>query len=196
MTNILVIMDTESKYKVIGITGQKFSGKDTLGDYFVNELGYTRIAFADALKEAVKCIFDFDDEQLYGSKKEIPDDYWNFSARQALQFVGTDLFRNQISTLSPHIEKNIWVHVVKRKILNRIEKDPHAKFVITDARFPNEIDMVKELGGIVIKLRRNNNNTDTHESEALIESLYCDYDISNNDTKENLYMTIKEQLNL
>jgi dephospho-CoA kinase len=49
---------------IIGITGKKFSGKDTLGDYFVNNHGYIRLAFADALKNACAEIFGFDFEQL------------------------------------------------------------------------------------------------------------------------------------
>lgn len=65
----------EERYRIIGITGKKFSGKDTLGSYFVNKYGYTQLAYADTLKNAVKCIFDFDDEQLYGSKKEEIDDF-------------------------------------------------------------------------------------------------------------------------
>ena len=71
---------------------------------------------ADALKDAVKCIFDFDDEQLYGSKKEEIDEFWKVTPRQVLQFVGTDLFRNHTEELIPHVKKNIWVQVVKRKI--------------------------------------------------------------------------------
>jgi len=44
---------------IIGITGYKRHGKDTLGDYLVKYHGYTKIAFADALKEACRNIFDF-----------------------------------------------------------------------------------------------------------------------------------------
>ena len=33
---------------IIGITGRKRHGKDTLGDYLVSNYGYTKIGFADA----------------------------------------------------------------------------------------------------------------------------------------------------
>lgn len=39
-------------HSIIGITGRKFNGKDTLGEYLVEHHGYKRFAFADALKEA------------------------------------------------------------------------------------------------------------------------------------------------
>ena len=61
---------------IIGITGKKFNGKDTGAIYLINNYGYERLAFADALKEACKCIFGFTNEQLYGNKKEDIDEYW------------------------------------------------------------------------------------------------------------------------
>lgn len=184
------------KYKIIGITGRKFCGKDTLGNFFVENKGYQKIAYADALKDAVKAIFDFDDEQLNGSKKEVVDEFWNKTPRQVLQFVGTDLFRNHTQELMPNVGKDIWCQVVKRKILNKLNCNPNAKFVITDARFQNEVDVVKQLGGTVIKLNRNTGCVDNHESESLIDSLYCDHQYENNGSKEELYQQVLSQLNI
>jgi hypothetical protein len=187
-------MTENNKYKIIGITGKKFSGKDTLGSFFVNNHHYEQIAYADALKDAVKAIFDFDDDQLYGFKKEVVDEFWGVSPRQVLQFVGTDLFRNHTHELIPSIGKDVWIQVVKRKIMNRINKNPNVCFVVTDARFHNEVNAIKELGGTIIKLKRNTGHEDTHESEALIDSLPADYEFENNGTKEELYQKVKETL--
>lgn len=182
------------KHRVIGITGRKFSGKDTLGSFFVKELGYQKIAYADALKDAVKAIFDFNEEQLNGSKKEVIDEFWGKTPRQVLQFVGTDLFRNHTHELVPNISKDIWCQVVKRKILNKFKENPNAKFVITDARFDNEVNVVRELGGTVINLYRNTGYTDNHESEALIDTLYFDYKFENNSSKEELYDKVAREI--
>jgi hypothetical protein len=184
----------DEKYRIIGITGQKFSGKDTLGSHFVKNYNYEQIAYADALKDAVKCIFDFDDEQLYGSKKEEIDEFWGTTPRQVLQFVGTDLFRNHTHELMPNVGKDIWIQVVKRKIMNKMKKNPNVCFVITDARFHNEVDVVKQLGGTVIKLRRNTGCQDNHESETLIDSLPADYEFENNGSKEELYEKVMKVL--
>jgi shikimate kinase len=184
----------DDKYRIIGITGKKFSGKDTLGNYFVQNYNYEQIAYADAIKDAVKCIFDFDDEQLHGLKKEEVDEFWGKTPRQVLQFVGTDLFRNHTHELLPNIGKDIWIQVVKRKIMNRMKKDPNLCFVITDARFHNEVDVVKQLGGTVIKLQRHTECQDNHESETLIDTLPADYEFKNNSTKEELYDTVTETL--
>ena len=170
---------------VVGITGRKFNGKDTLGKYFIENMGYEKLAFADALKDACRCVFGFTDEQLYGDKKEEVDEFWKVTPRKVLQFVGTELFRNQLSTIMPELGNDIWVAVIKKKILD----NPDKKFVITDVRFPNECELIKKLGGIVIRVNRNsvNNEIDPHSSELAIEKLDVDFEIENNGTIKELY---------
>lgn len=178
---------------IIGITGRKFSGKDTLGNYFVEKKNYIRFAYADSLKNATKAIFDFTEEQLNGSLKETVDNFWNVTPRQVLQFVGTDLFRNHCSELLPDIGKNIWIQVVKRKITNKIKENPDAKIIITDIRFENELNLIRELGGCIIKVKRDSIiSNDNHESEKYIDDLYCDILVENNGTIEELYRKIDE----
>jgi hypothetical protein len=171
--------------RVVGITGRKFNGKDTLGKYFIENMGYEKLAFADALKDACKCIFGFSDEQLYGDKKEEVDECWKVSPRKVLQFVGTELFRNQLSTIMPEIGNDIWVAVIKKKILD----NPSKKFVITDVRFPNECELIKKLGGTIIRVNRSSVNTevDVHASEIAIEKLEVDFQMENDGTIEELY---------
>ena len=132
---------------IIGFMGKKRSGKDTAGDYLVKYHGYKKYAFASSLKEICKSVFSFTDEQLNGDEKEVIDDYWGLSPRQALQYVGTDLFRNQISSLIPNMGNDIWVNVLERKL-----KEETSNIVITDIRFENERAMVKRLGGIIVKI--------------------------------------------
>jgi hypothetical protein len=176
--------------KIIGISGRKYSGKDMLGKYLIKNHGYTRLAFADPLKEAAKCIFGFSDEQVYGDKKEEIDPFWNISPRQVLQYLGTNLLRNNMKEILPEVGTDLWVHVLKRQILQKIKKDSSAKFVITDVRFPNEIEFIKSMGGITIKLKRNlkkKNQLYTHESEMLIDELETDFEFDNNKTKKDLF---------
>ncbi len=179
-----------TSHQLIGITGLKRSGKDTLGSNFVEKYGYKRLAFADALKDGCKEIFGFTDDQLYGDKKETIDEYWGVTPRTVLQYVGTDLFRDQLGLIIPKIGKNIWLKVVEKKILDEWKNNPATRFVITDVRFSNECQMVKELGGIVIRVKRDsvNNSTDCHSSELEIEKLDVTVEIPNNDTKDELFM--------
>jgi len=136
---------------IIGFMGKKRSGKDTAGDYLVKYHGYKKYAFASVLKEICKSVFSFTDEQLNGDEKEVIDEYWGVSPRQALQYVGTDLFRNHISSLLPNVGNDIWVNVLERKL-----KEETSNIVITDIRFENERAMVKRLGGIVVKIHSGN----------------------------------------
>ena len=182
--------------KIIGITGRKYNGKDTLGNLFVNNYGYKKLAYADPLKEACRCIFNFTDEQLYGDKKEIDDEFWHVTPRKVLQYVGTDMFRTHIKNVIPHVENNIWVEVVKKQILDGLKNDPNAKFVITDVRFPNEAKMLQDLGGIVVRVKRDsvNTETDTHASELMIENLEVNHEILNNGTIDELHYNMVEYL--
>jgi len=168
---------------IIGLTASKRSGKDTLADYLVKEHGYIKMSFAEPLKEICRILFDFTDEQLHGDKKEEIDEYWKVTPRKVLQFIGTDLLRDQLSNIMPDIGNNIWLEIMKKKIL----KNPNQKIVIADLRFNNEIEFIKELGGIIIRINRTNNNNDNHESEKLINTFNVDYELNNNGTKEDLY---------
>lgn len=60
---------------IVGISGRANSGKDTVANYLVNQYKFTKIALADPLKRFVMEVFDFSEEQLWGSseKREEPD---------------------------------------------------------------------------------------------------------------------------
>ena len=68
---------------------------------------------------------------------------------------------------------------------------------MSDMRFQNEIDMIHQLGGIVIKLTRPSiNNTDAHESEKNIDNLKGDFNIINDGTLEELYKKVDEIISM
>jgi hypothetical protein len=178
---------------IIGITGRKGSGKDTIGEYLINNHGYIRIGFADTLKQVCGMIFGFSDEQLYGSLKEDTDDYWNHSPREILQKVGTDLFRNHAPKVLKYLDEDIWIRSVERKI-NNLKKEGNKKFVITDVRFQNELDFITKMNGVSLKVVRNvkDNEYSNHESEISIDDFKTDHQIENNSTLNNLYENIEK----
>lgn len=171
---------------IIGLTGKKFSGKDTVAEYLCKEWRYKQMSFADPLKDICKIIFEFTDEQLYGDKKEDIDEFWKVTPRQVLQFVGTDLFRNNMGKLIDGIDNNIWTKVLEKKI--NIENNN--LIVISDVRFINEAETIKKLGGILFKINRNTNNADSHISEIEMDSIKADIILENNGTKDQLYNKI------
>lgn len=178
--------------RIIGICGKKYHGKDTIANHLVEKYGYTRIAFADPIKDICQNIFGLSYEQLYGNMKEENDEYWKVSPRILMQFIGTDLFRNNMSSIMPDIGEDIWIYI----LLKKIQSNPQLKFVITDVRFKNELDHITKLNGLKIKVQRNNIlNNDNHISESYIDELNVDHIIINDDTIENLNDKIDKLLN-
>ena len=176
---------------IIGITGRKFNGKDTLGNILHEKYGYKCIAFADPLKNCCKAIFHFTNEQLYGNEKEKIDNNWKTTPRIILQFVGTELLRNQMEKILPDIGCNIWIKSFETQIEQMIKIDPCLKIVVTDIRFQNELDCVKNLGGKIIKIIKPDViNTDSHVSENNIDNFIVDHVIINDGTIDDLIKKI------
>lgn len=159
--------------------------------------------FADILKKDI-CIniLGLSEDQCYGTdedKNSLTDikwedmpgyetswkeakDYHNsglMTARQVLQFVGTDIFRK--------FKPNVWVDAT----INKIKKEKPQIAIITDCRFPNEIDAIKNNNGYTIRLTRNPFNSE-HLSECILDS--TNYDWNKFDCViQNDSMTIYEQ---
>lgn len=184
---------------LLGVAGVKFSGKDTVGDYYVNNHGYIKLHYADPLKDILKTLFKFKDDQLNGNKKEVVDERINKTPREILQYVGTDLFRNQMEKIIPEIGKDFWLFVMKNAINEIREKNPEAKIIITDIRYPNESEFIRSLGGEVIKIKSinktSNNNYSNHESEQCIDNIPYDYLIENDYSEENKEKDMKKLWN-
>jgi len=82
----------------------------------------------------------------------------------------------------------VWADSTIRRILN----DGPDLAVIEDCRFPNEVEAVKNAGGIVIKLNRDLYTSDHSSEKALDED---QYDHSNFDLVINNQDMTKEQKN-
>lgn len=146
---------------LIALVGFIGSGKDTVGRYLVEEHGFYDMAFADALKDTCAAIFHWDREMLDGKNPQSRewrnqvDAWWaerlgipEFTPRWALQNIGTE-------TLRRHFRDDLWILNVERRLTDMVEQHgPDARIVLTDGRFPNELEMVRRLGGRVARVRR------------------------------------------
>jgi len=165
---------------IIGFAGKKGSGKDTLANYLIEKYNFKRVAFGDPVKEVCRILFGFNDEQLYGNKKEEMDKI-GIKPREAFQKIGTEFGRNMIHQLFPNINiklGELWIDVFKRN--NKKEN-----IVLSDVRFQNEADAIKELGGIIIYIDSKYSIKDNHESEK-IEVEY-DYKLENYGSLQDFY---------
>lgn len=141
--------------KIIAITGLKANGKDTVGNYIIkNYHNYEKDSFAGTLKDAVSAIFGWDRKMLAGDTpydrelRETKDEFWSeklgydITPRIAMQKIGTD-------TLRDHFDKNIWIYSLEHKLLTSDKN-----IIITDCRFQNEIDALRKLNALFIRVER------------------------------------------
>ena len=172
--------------KIIGFTGRMHSGKDTAGNYLYVAHGFKRFAFADTLKSGVQKFGGFSNDQLWGEAKDSVDDFWGITPRQMLQDVGT--FMRERYT------PDFWALNLRRFA----EKNPNEDIVITDVRYNNEIEIIRELGGIVVRVWRpstmneiiQQDSVSAHPSER--QDFPVDETIHNASTKGQLYRQIDE----
>jgi len=120
---------------VIGLTGYKRCGKDTVGEILEKEYGFKRWAFADKLRDMCSDLFDIPLENfLQDDLKDAVDERYNMTPREILIHIGTPGCR--------HVDPNVWLHYVIRQI----KADPDSNHVVTDVRFPNECQGIVSLG--------------------------------------------------
>ena len=197
-TNMINVIKEQKLPQVIGITGKKYNGKDTVSDYICIKYGFNKIAFADPLKQVCKIIFEFNDDQLYGNKKEEIDMRWNISPRKIFQYIGTDLIRKQMCKIIPDIQDNFWVKCLIETMKCELKLNPTSNFMISDIRFQNEIDSIKKEFShcqIIRVVRPSVNLVDNHESETMIDNLKnIDNELINNGTLEDLYNMVEQNL--
>ena len=143
------------KQRIISIAGRISSGKDTLAEYLVTQRGFKKLSFAGSLKDSVATVFNWDRGLLEGTTQESRewreqvDPWWakrlalpDLTPRWVLQYIGTEVFRQ-------HFHQDIWTASLENKLVTC--KD---SIVITDARFQNELDTVKRVGGTTIRVHR------------------------------------------
>jgi len=161
------------------------------------------VHFADVLKKACHLIFGIplEDMETEEGKQKITHVKWPtpeyqsvqdreiivgykpyqgctalyMTVREILQFVGTDLLRNQL-------DPDIWVESVFRQPWKENEV-----VIIADARFPNEADVAVRYGLLINIERDTGLKSDGHKSEHALND-YADYhySVDNNHSVDDL----------
>jgi len=211
---------------IIGISGRMGSGKNTVGDIIekiclTNEGPlFEQKAFAGKLKQTASLLTGipvekFEDQEFkktllgseWGTVKDIPlnaitpfaDMEFNvmMSVREFLQRLGTEAMRDGLHT-------NVWVNAlfadyIPYSVTGSNYEENESKWIITDMRFPNEMEAVELREGITIRVVRQDMHSleamiPAHASETALDGAEFDYVIDNNGTLDELVEKVREIL--
>lgn len=138
---------SHSAPRLIGLSGYATAGKDSVAEVLIRLYGHKRVAFADKLKSFVREVnpyvaFPTSDkvraaelvDSLGDTEAKKHDEY-----RRVLQVIGT--------TVREYFGRDTWVDAA----LNQTSDD---YVVVTDVRFQNEAQRIKDLGGIMLRVQR------------------------------------------
>lgn len=176
---------------IVGLMGYAQVGKDTVAKTLVEEHGFTRIAFADALRDCVYAlnpivqawagmhpehglvpltvtVQNLVNVHGWDKAKQNPE------VRRLLQVMGTEVGRDIIAP-------NVWVDIAMRKV--------HAtgRYVFTDVRFPNESTAIARERGTLVRVRRQGfEPVNGHSSETAVDHVEPHFTIYNDGSLERL----------
>ena len=165
--------------QLIALTGSAGTGKDTAADILVTHCGFTRVAFADALRAEVQAAFNVPAELLTRRDlKEMPTAALALIECSDMGFIGSlahwDLSAganlDRYWLMMPHTPRqilqwwgteyrrrqriNYWLDLLRERIHQLHALDGRTRFVIADARFENEAHMIRAMGGVVWQITR------------------------------------------
>lgn len=166
---------------IIGLSGYARSGKDTIAEILIMNYGFRRLAFADNIRKAVRILDPILDNGRRVSEM-VSEIGWEGAKhypemRRMLQVFGTEVGREMFG-------EDFWVNQVFRQIE---EDDVTDNFVITDVRYPNEADFIRDRGGEIWRVTRSQINAiNAHSSEHAMDNYKFDRHISNDESIADL----------
>lgn len=157
--------------KIIGISGKIGSGKTTLQRALMEKYPqFERRSFAENVRRNVSLLTGIDIQNMRTSeqKNTIVQGY-NKTLGQLLQDVGEGLREK--------VHKDVWVESLFSTF------DESSFWIIDDLRYENEIQKIKSLGGVCIRLngdpmevRKNSTRNLDHSSETALDE-YTEFDM-------------------
>lgn len=175
----------------VGIIGRARVGKDTAGEWFVNERGYRRVAFADPLKEAALRLdpivesraYAYGEEPVITRLREVvgagrweeAKDYFP-EVRRILQELGSAMRA---------IDEDFWLRQALKK--TQEANDAGVPVVITDVRYRNEAESLVRAGFQLLHVDRPGVPQMDHESERTLGPEDARYLVRNDGSTADLF---------
>lgn len=169
---------------IIAISGYARSGKDTIADILTN-IGFQKIAFADKLREALYALNPIISFDNISNQPIRYNEIVNLIGYERAKTLYPEI-RNLLQKLSTQVgrdilDEDIWINLLTSKLTK------NNNWVITDCRFPNEAEAIKNHGGHIWKvIRPDVNAVNSHISEHALKQFSFDQVIVNDGTIEDL----------
>jgi hypothetical protein len=168
---------------VVALTGLEGSGKSTAAGFLVAQNGFRLEKFAGPLKDMLRAIGLQEDEIESPLKNQPCDALLGRTPRHAMQTLGTEWGRKCI-------DEDFWLSLWHTRVV-----DGRGRFVVVDdCRFPNEAQIIKDLGGVIVRIERPDRKHDaqaaSHISEALLNELPYDFIVQNVGSPMDLYKQV------
>lgn len=175
---------------IIGIAGQKRAGKDSVaaalsygaerehGEGFVA----WRESFAKPIRSFVASLLGVSLVELEDLKESPVEIFDGKTPRQMMQTLGTEWGRKMV-------HENIWLLAAKIRIQQAVDNGAAPDLVLfTDVRFDNEAQMIRDMSGVVLYIKRpaTDKAEAEHASEAGISAALVDVWHANVGTLEDL----------
>lgn len=162
--------------QIIALTGNKGSGKDTVASLIQNRIpGSRTIAFADPIKKVIQHIFDLDSkdtEQYDKFKRDLV--MYNLPGYFSHRVPARHIVR-EIGMLMRSYDDNQFCQYVAGHML----REPNHLWIVTDLRFGNELNMLRNMGAVIVRVKRPGYKPDGHITEQGFEDSVIDHDIIN-----------------
>lgn len=176
---------------LIGLSGFARSGKDTVADYLVENYGFTKLAFADPMREALvrlDPLITINGGATMHLSQGLASLTWEDlkalspDIRPLLQRMGTEVGREMFG-------ESIWVEqAIKRA-------SAYDRVVFSDCRFVNEADAVINSDGEVWRINRPGiSAANQHVSETALDDYEFTTTLDNSDSLESLLSQVDKIL--
>lgn len=221
--------------RIIGISGKIASGKDTIGIALAQKLygeNYTHMSFGSPLKTevnmALNLIRDNRDKNIQDLSEELaaraqinvtdahqivtwlledlksdhpPKNAWVKTpyVRKCLQYWGTDIRRQQ--------NPDYWTHAMLQQIAQHFYDSPSQAILITDVRFPNELQCLLSLHAYTLrlnvspevqrqrlKIRDGHENIPDHPSETALDDCSSFTEVIDNNGEQSVSEVVDDLL--
>jgi hypothetical protein len=108
------------------------------------------------------------------------------TVRQLLQELGTEAMRK-------NLHENVWVNALMADYHPiKLSQDNPSYWLVTDTRFPNEAEAIKERGGLLLRIERPGTSTGSHASETALDDYPFEYVIVNDGDLHDLIRKVKK----